>query len=157
MKVVLMGIGRTVNPNVAAAIDEYCGRIRHFIPFEYRMLPDVKTGRNTTPDQQKTTEGKAFLQNIQPNDLVILLDERGRQLSSRAFASQLDRDMAEVSGNIIFLIGGPYGFSPEVYSRANRQLSLSTMVFPHDLIRLFFTEQIYRACTILRNMPYHHD
>lgn len=157
MKVIVLGIGRTVNAELAVAIENYCGRVRHMLPFEYRMLNDVKTGRNTTPDMQKQLEEKAFMQCLTPTDLVVLLDERGEELTSREFSTRLDRDCSETRGNIVFIIGGPYGFSPGMYKRANRKLSLSKMTFPHEMVRLFFVEQIYRACTIVRNMPYHHD
>ena len=156
MKLVLLAIGKTSNGDVADIIARYVGKIVRMAPFEMRILPDVKITRSAGEQQQKSLEGARFMSQFQPGDWVILLDERGKQLTSRQFAAMIDSRMSNVRGNIYFVIGGPYGFSPEVYERADQLLSLSAMTFPHDLIRIFFTEQIYRAFTILNNHPYHH-
>jgi 23S rRNA (pseudouridine1915-N3)-methyltransferase len=117
----------------------------------------VKTTKKTTPQAQKEAEGAMILSQIQGGDHVVLLDERGKEFTSRQFSKFIEQKANTVQKNLIFVVGGPYGFSQEVYNRANSLLSLSKMTFPHELIRLFFTEQIYRALTISHNMPYHHD
>lgn len=157
MKLVLLAIGKTSNRGVADIIESYVGKIVRMAPFEMRILPDVKITKSTGEQQQKALEGARLMSQFQSGDYVILLDERGKQLTSRQFASMIDSRMSNVRGNIYFVIGGPYGFSQDVYDRADQLLSLSSMTFPHDLIRIFFTEQIYRAFTILNNHPYHHD
>ena len=152
-----MCMGRTRDAAIAQAAERYAARIPHYMPFELRCLPDVKTSRATTEARQKEDEGKAFLAAVSPGDFVVLLDERGRQLGSRDFAGLVQRKSTELQRNLVFIIGGPYGFSPEVYDRADMLLSLSAMTFPHELVRLFFVEQLYRAMTIMRGEPYHHD
>ena len=127
------------------------------MPFELKCLPDIKTVKSLTEERQKELEGEVFLSQLAPGDFLVLLDERGKELTSRDFAAYIDRKMLTVPKRMIFVIGGPYGFSKEVYSRADDKLSLSKMTFSHEMVRLFFTEQLYRAMTILRGEPYHHD
>lgn len=157
MKIILMVVGKTSTKFVRDGVAEYAGRINRFIPFEIKVIPDIKTTRKLTEQAQKEAEGSQILAHFQPTDHVVLLDERGKELTSREFSTFIEQKSQTVPKNLIFVVGGPYGFSPEVYNRANGLLSLSKMTFPHELVRLFFTEQIYRAITISRNMPYHHD
>lgn len=157
MKITLLAIGKTGTKYLQEGIELYTKRIGHYVPFELKILPDVKTTKSLTVDRQKSLEGEIFLSAIQPGDVVVLLDERGKEMTSREFSVYLDRKMVTVAKNLIFVIGGPYGFSMEMYDRANEKLSLSKMTFSHEMIRLFFTEQIYRAMTILKGEPYHHD
>lgn len=157
MKITLLVIGKTGASYLREGIAAYEKRLSHYVPFELKVLPDVKATRNMTFQQQKEAEGVAFLSHISAGDCVVLLDERGKEMTSRDFSVYLDRKMITVNKNLIFIIGGPYGFSDEVYRRANEKLSLSKMTFSHEMIRMFFVEQIYRAMTILRGEPYHHD
>lgn len=150
-------MGRTRDKSIAGSIEKYALRIPHYVPFEIVCLPDVKTTSKTTEAQQKELEGRRFLEAVAPADFVVLLDERGREYTSREFADFLSRKAVELPRNLVFVIGGPYGFSQEVYSRADGKISLSKMTFPHELVRLFFVEQVYRAQTIIRGEPYHHD
>lgn len=152
-----MVVGKTTSANLRSGIEEYGRRINRYIPFDIIELPDVKTSRKLTEQAQKQAEGEMMLQRIQGGDFVVLLDERGQEMTSREFAADLERKTLTVAKQLWFIVGGPYGFSPAVYSRANEKLSLSKMTFPHEMVRLFFTEQLYRACTIQRNEPYHHD
>lgn len=152
-----MVVGKTTSANLRSGIEEYARRINRYFPFEIVELPDVKTSRKLTEERQKQTEGEAMLQRIQPGDFVVLLDERGREMTSREFATNIERKSVTVPKQLTYIIGGPYGFSQEVYDRCNEKLSLSKMTFPHEMVRLFFAEQLYRAFTILRGEPYHHD
>ena len=157
MKIVLLAIGRTQSDYLVTGIDNYTKRINRYMPFELRLLPDIKSTKSLSEAQQKDAEGKMILSAFQPGDVAILLDERGRQYTSREFAGMIDRHALQSVKRLVFVIGGPYGFSKEVYDRADSLLSLSKMTFSHEMVRLFFTEQIYRAMTILRGEPYHHD
>lgn len=157
MKIVLLAIGRTQSDYLFTGIDNYIKRINRYMPFELRLLPDVKSTKSLSEAQQKEAEGKMLLSAFQPGDIAILLDERGRQYTSREFAGLVDRYALQSVKRLVFVIGGPYGFSKEVYDRADSLFSLSKMTFSHEMVRLFFTEQIYRAMTILRGEPYHHD
>lgn len=157
MKIILLAIGKTGAKYLNDGIEQYVKRLSHYVPFEFRILPDVKTTKSLTADRQKELEGQMFLSAIGQGDWVTLLDERGKEMTSREFAGYIDKKMITVPKNLFFVIGGPYGFSPELYSRANDKLSLSKMTFSHEMIRLFFVEQIYRAMTILKGEPYHHD
>ena len=157
MEIQLLTIGRTASSYVAAGIDDYCGRLRRYVPFSIITIPDIKKSRSLTEARQKEEEGKALLSKVTSADLLILLDERGEQNTSIGFSEWLQRRMASGRKRIIFAIGGPYGFSEEVYSRADAMVSLSRMTFNHEMVRLFFTEQVYRAMTILRGEPYHHE
>lgn len=157
MKIVLCMVGKTTTSYIREGVEEYAGRIGRFIPFDMRVIPDIKTSRKLTEQAQKEAEGVQILSQLSASDYVVLLDERGRELTSRGFSDFIEKKTQTVQKNLVFVIGGPYGFSKAVYERADMQLSLSKMTFPHELIRVFITEQIYRALTIARNMPYHHD
>ena len=157
MKIILMVVGKTSTKFVREGVEEYAGRINRFMPFEIKVIPDIKTTRKLTELAQKEAEGTQILAHVQPTDHMVLLDERGKEMTSREFSTFIEQKSQTVPKNMIFVVGGPYGFSQEVYTRANSLLSLSKMTFPHELVRLFFTVQIYRAITISRNMPYHHD
>lgn len=150
-------MGATREKNIAAAIAHYSGRITHYWPFSLDCLPDVKVTKATTAEKQKELEGERFLAELHPSDFVVLLDERGREYTSRDFSDFICRKAVELPRNLVFVVGGPYGFSKAMYDRGNAMLSLSKMTFPHELVRLFFVEQIYRAGTISRGEPYHHD
>ena len=157
MKIVLLAIGKTNAKYLQEGIEQYTKRLSHYVPFEFKILPDVKTTKGLSQDKQKEMEGQMFLNTIQSGDVVVLLDERGKEMTSRDFSVYIDKKMVTVAKNLIFVIGGPYGFSAEMYNRANEKLSLSKMTFSHEMIRLFFIEQIYRAMTIPKGEPYHHD
>lgn len=157
MKITLLAIGKTNARFLQEGIDQYTKRLSHYIPFELKILPDVKTTKSLTNEKQKEMEGQMFLSAIGQGDWVTLLDEKGKEFTSREFASYIDKKTITIPKNLIFIIGGPYGFSQEMYNRANEKLSLSKMTFSHEMIRLFFVEQIYRAMTILKGEPYHHD
>lgn len=157
MKIELLVIGKTSSKYMQEGIDLYCKRLRHYVPFEIRYLPDIKATKALTQERQKELEGDLFLSMMQPGDYLVLLDERGKEFTSREYASYIDKKMSTVSKRMLFLIGGPYGFSDKVYARADDKLSFSKMTFSHEMIRLFFAEQLYRAMTILKGEPYHHD
>lgn len=157
MKIELMVVGKTTAGYLKEGIDNYAKRITHYVPFSITCLNDIKTSKAMTEDRQKELEGAMVLSQLQAGDFLVLLDERGKEFTSREFASFVDRKMVTVPHRLIFLVGGPYGFSNDVYDRANDKISLSRMTFPHEMVRLFFTEQLYRAMTILRGEPYHHD
>lgn len=157
MKIMLLCVGRTEYTPFREATDRYLKRIPHYVPIEYVELPDIKTTKSLTEQKQKEQEGKTLLSKLSNSDYVVLLDERGREYTSRQFSDFIQSKMLTLPGRLVFIVGGPYGFSDEVYSRANDKLSLSKMTFPHELVRLFFVEQIYRAMTIMRGEPYHHD
>lgn len=157
MKISVIAIGKTADSNIGAAIERYRDRIGHYIPFEYKQLPDVRKARGMSEDRQKQLEGEMVMSRIAPGDRVVLLDERGKEVTSRQFAATINDTLINLPGNLVYVIGGPYGFSKAMYDRADSMLALSRMTFPHEMARLFFIEQIYRACTILRGEPYHHD
>ena len=142
---------------VRQGIEEYVKRLQHYVTFNIQYVSDVKGTRNMSEAQQKVAEGKALLAILENSDHVVLLDEHGTERTSLDFSQWLQRRMASGSKRLVFVVGGPYGFSPEVYDRANEKISLSKMTFPHELVRLIFVEQLYRAFTILRNEPYHHE
>lgn len=148
-------IGKTTEVYLREGIDKYAARIPRYVPFELRVLPDVRL-KAPSADRQKEAEGDALLATLRPGDALILLDERGKEYTSRELAAFLDRRMSTLGGNLVLAIGGPYGFSRKVYDRADGMMSLSRMTFPHELVRLFLVEQLYRAMTILRGEPYHH-
>ena len=147
MKTILIQVGKTVNKHFIAGINDYVERIGHYMPFEVVTIPELKNTKNLTEEQQKQAEGELILKQLQPTDTVVLLDEHGKEYRSIEFARWLEQKQ-QTARRLIFIIGGPYGFSPVVYQRANEQLSLSKMTFSHQMIRLTFTEQIYRACTM---------
>lgn len=156
MKTELIVVGRTVNKHFIAGIDDYVQRINHYMPFAITTIPELKNTKNLTEEQQKQLEGELILRQIQPQDTMILLDEHGRELRSIELAGWLEQKR-NTARRLVFVIGGPYGFSAPVYERANEKLSLSKMTFSHQMIRLIFTEQLYRACTIIKGEPYHHE
>lgn len=157
MKLLLMAVGRTSIDFVRCGIDEYLKRLAHYIPTEVKIIPDIKRTSALTEAKQKEQEGAAILSAVQPSDRVILLDERGKEYTSEEFASFMEKHMASGVKRLVFVVGGPYGFSQEVYNRADGKLSLSRMTFNHEMVRMFFVEQLYRAQTILRGEPYHHS
>lgn len=157
MDATLLVIGKTSNSHISACVDDYCCRLRRYLPFSIKTLPDVRNARKLTEAQQKEVEADLILQQITSADCVVLLDEHGREFSSMEFATYMQKKMGSGLKRLIFVVGGPYGFSPRVYDRANEKISLSRMTFNHEMIRLFFTEQVYRAMTILRGEPYHHE
>ena len=150
MKTLLLQVGKTVNKHFVAGINDYVERINHYMPFEVVTIPELKNTKSLTE------EGELILKQLQPSDTVVLLDEHGKEFRSVEFARWLEQKR-NTARRLIFVIGGPYGFSPAVYARANEQLSLSKMTFSHQMIRLTFTEQVYRACTIIKGEPYHHE
>jgi len=157
MKIAVMAVGRTSADYLRKGIDMYLARLRHYIPVDVVVVGDVKATRSLPEEQQKEAEGRALLAALRPGDRVVLLDERGEALTSRQFADRIGRRMSAGQKRLVFIVGGPYGFSADVYSRADARLSLSAMTFSHEMVRLFFVEQLYRAMTILRGEPYHHD
>lgn len=157
MKISLIVIGKTDASYFVDAINEYKNRLVHYIPFEMEIIPDIKNVKNLREEQQKEKEGELILKMLQPGDYLVLLDEHGKSFTSMEFATYLERKMHVVSKRLIFVIGGPYGFSEAVYKAASEKISLSKMTFSHQMIRLIFVEQIYRAMTILNNEPYHHE
>ena len=156
MKTILFQVGKTINKHFIACISDYVERINHYMPFEVVTITELKNSKNLTEEQQKQAEGELILKQLQPSDTVVLLDEHGCEYRSIEFARWLEQRQQTVR-RLVFIIGGPYGFSPAVYNRANEKLSLSKMTFSHQMIRLTFTEQVYRACTIIRGEPYHHE
>jgi 23S rRNA (pseudouridine1915-N3)-methyltransferase len=157
MEISLIVIGKTNARYLQEGIDEYIKRLKHYIPYSITVLPDIKNTKKLTEEQQKEAEGKLMLDALKPGDCLVLLDERGKEFTSVAFADYLQRKMNAGLRRLMFVIGGPYGFSQSVYDRADEKISLSKMTFSHEMIRLFFTEQIYRAMTIQRGEPYHHQ
>lgn len=157
MKITLLLIGSTDRKYLKEGIDDYLKRVSFYLPFEMRIIPDIKNNRNLSPSQQKEKEGKAILDLVSQGDLLILLDEQGNELSSTGFTKWIEKKMVTGTRQLTFVIGGPYGFSDAVYQRADSKISLSKMTFPHQLVRLIFAEQLYRAMTIIKGEPYHHD
>ena len=151
-----MCIGKTGKSFLEEGEKEYLKRLSHYIPVNLIILPDIKNAKSLSEDQIKVKEGQQFLEKIGATETVILLDERGKQYDSAAFAGFLQEQFNRGGKSMHFLVGGPYGFSPEIYARANGQISLSRMTFSHQMIRLFFLEQIYRGMSILKGEPYHH-
>lgn len=156
MKVELLLVGKTVNQHFVAGIKDYVERINHYIPLAITIIPDLKNNKKMTETQQKILEGRQLLKKINLSDTVVLLDEHGKELRSVEMASWLLKQQQKVK-KLVFVIGGPYGFSPDMYARANEKLSLSRLTFSHQMVRLIFVEQIYRACTIIKGEPYHHE
>ena len=158
MNIKLIAVGKTDNPALQQLISTYEKRLSYYINFELQLLPDIKNSKSLSEEQQKIKEGELILSYVEPSHHLILLDERGKEYTSIAFADELQKKMNTGIKQLTFVIGGPYGFSQAVYQRANSKLSLSKLTFSHHkMIRLFFVEQLYRAFTILRNEPYHHQ
>ncbi|WP_026463585.1 23S rRNA (pseudouridine(1915)-N(3))-methyltransferase RlmH [Adhaeribacter aquaticus] len=157
MKIKLIAIGKTDEKFLEEGIEKYLKRLKHYHSFELIIIPDIKQGSKFISDNLKEAEGKLILQKVQEGDFVILLDEKGKTFTSSEFAVFLQKKLNTVTTNLIFVIGGAFGFSPAVYERANEKISLSKMTFSHQMVRLFFTEQLYRGFTILRGEKYHHE
>ena len=157
MKIVLLAIGKTDDKNLNQLIENYQNRLKHYIKFELDIIPDIKNVKNLSESQQKEKEGELILKKIQSTDDLILLDEKGKDYRSIDFANFLQKKMNTGIKQLVFVIGGPYGFSDAVYKKAKGKISLSKMTFSHQMIRLFMVEQIYRGFTILKNEPYHHE
>ncbi len=156
MKITLLVVGKTTDSHIEALILEYQKRLTHYLPFTLQVIPELKNTKALTSEQQKQAEGELILRTITPATDLILLDEHGKEYRSIEFADYIQKRMSS-GRDVVFVVGGPYGFSEAVYQRANGKISLSKMTFSHQMVRLFFVEQIYRAMTILRGEPYHHE
>jgi len=157
MNIKLIAIGKTDEKNLQSLIEEYQKRLSFYIKFEMELIPDIKNVKNLSEIQQKEKEGELILSKLSPTDYLILLDENGKSFTSLEFANELQKKMNAGIKTLVYVIGGPYGFSEMVYQKAQQKISLSKMTFSHQMVRLFFIEQVYRGFTILRNEPYHHQ
>ena len=157
MKITLAVVGKISGGYLKQGIDDYTNRLSHYLPFNIQYIADAKSTKNITEAQQKKQESKNILAAIDKSDYVVLLDEHGKEFTSMEFSRYIDKKMTTVSKRLVFVVGGPYGFDEDVYARANEKISLSKMTFSHEMIRLIFTEQLYRAMTILNGEPYHHE
>lgn len=157
MKIELAVIGKTSIGYLKQGIDEYIKRLKHYVPFEIKYIDDIKNTKNISEDQQKRTEGAKILSLLDKSDFVVLLDEHGKEYTSIQYSNYIQKRMLSGAKKVVFVIGGPYGFSQEVYDRANDKISFSKMTFNHEMIRLIFTEQLYRAYTIINHESYHHE
>lgn len=156
MKITLIAVGKTEDKYLIEGINKYLNRLKHYINFNVLIIPDIKNTKNLTEAQQKNKEAELIAKQINPTDVIILLDEKGKKHSSVSFANYLNKQMIGSVQHLVFIIGGPYGFDETLYQRANTSISLSDMTFSHQMVRLFFVEQLYRAFSILKNEPYHH-
>jgi 23S rRNA (pseudouridine1915-N3)-methyltransferase len=156
MQIKLIAIGKTDNNNLENLVSDYTKRLGFYIKFDFEIIPDIKRSKHLSESQQKEKEGELILSKTKSSDVLILLDENGQQFNSIAFSNYLQKHLNSGIKTLIFVIGGPYGFSDDVYQRANNKLSLSKMTFSHQMVRVFFVEQLYRGFTILKNEPYHH-
>ena len=157
MKITLIQTGKTTDRNISEVAELYQSRINRYCVFEIITLPDVKNTRNMSVEEQKMKEGKRMLQSINSDDYLILLDEKGKEIRTIEFSELMEKNFMLPRKRIVFMIGGPWGFSEEIFRRADLKLSLSKMTFPHQLVRLLFLEQLYRVFTIIKGEPYHHD
>ena len=157
MKTTLLLVGKTVDKHFVALIDDYVERTKHYLNFEVEVIPDLKNNKSLSEDQQKEKEGELILKALQPADYVVLLDEGGKEMRSVEFAQYMRHKMNTVGKRLVFIIGGPYGFSEKVYQAASEKMSLSRMTFSHQMVRLIFVDQLYRALSILAGSPYHHE
>lgn len=157
MKGVLIVVGKTTDKRFESIIQEYVERIGHYIPFTIEVIPELKNTKGLSQNEQKEREGELILRNIQAGDYVVLLDEHGSERSSMDFSAWMQKKMAAGPKRLVFIVGGPYGFSDSVHKRGNEEVSLSRMTLSHQMVRMFFVEQIYRAMTILNGEPYHHE
>ena len=157
MRITLLTVGKTDIKWVAEGLEVYASRLRHYISFEIKEIPELKNVSSLSREQIKTAEGKLILKNLRDSDEVVLLDEHGREFRSVEFASMLEKRLSASSRDLVFVIGGAYGFSTEVYERASSKISLSKMTFSHQMVRTIFVEQLYRAFTIIRGESYHHE
>ena len=156
MKITLYAIGKTDNPNIIALTETYKKRLKHYVNFSFEVIPDIKNVKNVSEAKQKIGEGNEILKKVQTSDFLCILDEKGKSFTSENFAEFLQKKMNSGLKNLVFVVGGPYGFSEAIYARANSKISLSCMTFSHQMVRPFFIEQLYRGYTILKNEPYHH-
>ena len=157
MKITLLTVGKTDRDWVRQGLDIYVSRLKHYIPFSMVEIPELKNVSALSKDQIKSKEGELILKNIRPTDDLILLDEHGKEYTSVELAKVIQEKISYTGKDMVFVIGGAYGFSPEVYSRANSKISLSKMTFSHQMVRAIFAEQLYRAFTIMKGEPYHHE
>ena len=157
MKITFLVIGKTTDRNINVLIDDYASRIGHYAPFSIEVIPELRDTKALTPQQQMAQEATLIKRQLQAGDHIVLLDEHGTERRSREFASWIQKRMAAGARRLLFIVGGPYGFDPSIHSLANEKISLSQMTFSHQMIRLLFVEQVYRAMTILRGEPYHHE
>ena len=157
MKIKLIAVGKTDNKKLQLFMDDYIKRLGFYIPFEFKVIPDLKNTKSLSELLQKQKEGELILKQIEQSEELYLLDENGKTYTSLSFSEFLNKKMSSGLKQLVFVIGGPYGFSEEVYQRANGKISLSQMTFSHQMVRLFFLEQLYRGFTILKNEPYHHS
>lgn len=157
MNIRLIAIGKTDNANIQSLTNDYIKRLSFYVKFDLEIIPDIKNARNLTEAQQKEKEGELILSKVAASDTLVLLDENGKSFSSLGFSEEIQKRMNSGIKALTFVIGGPYGFSDAVYARANGKISLSAMTFSHQMVRLFFTEQLYRAFTILKGEKYHHQ
>jgi 23S rRNA (pseudouridine1915-N3)-methyltransferase len=157
MKITFLTVGKTEDAYLKEGIDKYVKRLKHYTKLELAEIPELKNTKALSPEQQKAKEAELILKKITPLDFVVLMDEKGSEYTSSQFAAYINKKGVTTSANLIFIIGGPYGFDPSVYQRANDKISLSRMTFSHQMVRLFFVEQLYRAYTILKGEPYHHE
>ena len=157
MKGVLIVVGKTTDKRFETIIQEYIERIRQYIPFTIEVIPELKNTKGLSQDEQKKREGEQILKSLQAGDYIVLLDEHGSERNSMDFASWMQKKMAAGPKRLVFIVGGPYGFSDAIHQKGNEEISLSRMTLSHQMIRMFFVEQIYRAMTILNGEPYHHE
>lgn len=157
MKITLLTIGKTEEKYLREGIEIYLNRLKHYITFRIIEIPELKNTKSLSQQQQQGREAELILKHIQSTDYVVLLDENGKEFTSRGFSVYLNKKMISGLQHLVFIVGGPYGFSTEMYERSNESLSLSKMTLSHQMIRIFFAEQLYRALTILKGEPYHHD
>ncbi|HSP11507.1 MAG TPA: 23S rRNA (pseudouridine(1915)-N(3))-methyltransferase RlmH [Salegentibacter sp.] len=157
MTIKLVCIGKTDSTELKQLIEMYQKRLQYYIKFEIEVIPDLKKAKNLDENQQKIKEGDLILSKVQTSDFVVLLDEKGKEFTSVGFSEYIQKRLNSGMKQLIFVIGGPFGFSEDVYTRADAKLALSKLTFSHQMVRLFFTEQLYRAFTILKNEPYHHQ
>jgi len=157
MKITLLTVGKTTNPHLIKLQEEYQNRLKFYTPFDIVVIPELKNTKSMSVSEQVEKEADMILKQIELNDKVVLLDEKGKQFTSVAFSEYIAKKIMASHKRMIFVVGGPYGFSERVYQRANNKISLSTMTFSHQMIRLIFIEQLYRAMTILKGEPYHHE
>ncbi|WP_024994085.1 23S rRNA (pseudouridine(1915)-N(3))-methyltransferase RlmH [Phocaeicola paurosaccharolyticus] len=157
MRFTLLVVGRTVDSNYISLIEDYIGRLKHYTSFDMEVIPELKNTKSLSNEVQKEKEADLILKAVQPGDTVVLLDEHGKEFRSIEFSQWIEKKMNVVNKRAVFIIGGPYGFSQRIYDIASEKISLSKMTFSHQMIRLIFVEQLYRAFSILNNSPYHHE
>ncbi len=157
MKITLLVVGKTEDKYLIEGIDKYLNRLKHYIGFNLLVIPEIKNTKNLSEAQQKSKEAELIHKQLSNIDTVILMDEKGKKFTSVAFSNYLNKQMIGSVQHLVFVIGGPYGFDDSIYKRANGSMSLSDMTFSHQMVRLFFVEQLYRAFSILKGEPYHHE